>query len=76
MKGRLQGEVLKRGIEFRRTIVTSIQEVFEAFPDAKAVFNCTGLGSYHLKGVEDQLLYPTRVCDLLNATGRLLLTGS
>jgi len=26
----------------------------------KAVFNCTGLGSYYLKGVEDKLLYPTR----------------
>ena len=35
-------------------------QVSEKFPGTEAVFNCTGLGSYHLKGVEDKLLYPTR----------------
>lgn len=58
---RLQNEVLKRGIQMRRTTVTDLDNVFTAYPDARAVFNCTGLGSYHLKGVEDKLLYPTRV---------------
>ncbi|KAF9874532.1 d-amino acid [Colletotrichum karsti] len=29
-------------------------------PDVKAIFNCTGLGSYHLGGVEDKAMYPTR----------------
>jgi D-amino-acid oxidase len=38
-----------------------IRLVFKEFPNAKAIFNCTGLGSYHLKGVEDHNLYPTRV---------------
>lgn len=53
--------MLKRGIEIFRTSVDDIREVFERSPGAKAVFNCTGLGSYSLKGVEDKLLYPTRV---------------
>jgi hypothetical protein len=52
---------LSRGIEFQRTTVSDINEVLQDFPDVKAVFNCTGLGSYHLKGVEDKSLYPTRV---------------
>ncbi|PMD35686.1 putative D-amino acid oxidase [Hyaloscypha variabilis F] len=56
----LQGEVLKKGIDILRVSVDDIGEVFERFPGAKAVFNCTGLGSYNLKGVEDKLLYPTR----------------
>jgi len=59
---RLQGEVLKRGVEIHRASVDDIRELFERFPNVKAVFNCTGLGSYSLKGVEDKLLYPTRVC--------------
>ena len=57
----MQGELLKREIEIFRTSVDDIREVFERSPSAKAVFNCTGLGSYSLKGVEDKLLYPTRV---------------
>lgn len=56
----LQGEALKRDIEFQRTTVSDINDVLEAYPAAKAVFNCTGLGSYSLKGVEDKFLYPTR----------------
>ena len=44
-----------------RMFFGDIQELFDAYPQAKAFFNCTGLGSYHLKGVEDKLLYPTRV---------------
>lgn len=40
----------------------SIDEMFTAFPSANAYFNCTGLGAYSLKGVEDKSVYPTRVC--------------
>jgi D-amino-acid oxidase len=58
---RLQGEVLRRGIEIRRNHISDIQDVFKMFPSAKAIFNCTGLGSYHLKGIEDKSLYPQRV---------------
>ncbi|KAK2000684.1 FAD dependent oxidoreductase [Colletotrichum falcatum] len=29
-------------------------------PDVTAVFNCTGLGSYFLGGVQDKSMYPTR----------------
>ncbi|KAG9717394.1 putative D-amino acid oxidase, partial [Aureobasidium melanogenum] len=35
-------------------------ELFQAFPSATAYFNCTGLGAYSLKGVEDKSVYPTR----------------
>lgn len=44
----------------QRTTVTDIRELTDD-SDVKAVFNCTGLGSYSLKGVEDKSLYPTRV---------------
>lgn len=60
MIDRLQNEVLKRGIEMQRTTVTDIRELTND-SSVKAVFNCTGLGSYNLKGVEDKTLYPTRV---------------
>lgn len=34
-------------------------------PNVAAVFNCTGLGSYFLGGVEDKAMYPTRGQTLL-----------
>ncbi|KAK2053568.1 FAD dependent oxidoreductase [Colletotrichum caudatum] len=39
-----------------------IQHINDAWvsPDVKAVFNCTGLGSYFLDGVRDKSMYPTR----------------
>lgn len=37
-----------------------IRQAFQDIP-SDAYFNCTGLGSYRLKGVEDKSLYPTRV---------------
>ncbi|KAH0148834.1 putative D-amino acid oxidase, partial [Aureobasidium melanogenum] len=57
---RLQGEVKRQGIEIRRGMFDSIDELFTAFPSATAYFNCTGLGAYSLKGVEDKSVYPTR----------------
>jgi hypothetical protein len=61
MMDRLQGQVLKQGIQIYRRTYDDIRELIKDYPNAKAIFNCTGLGSYHLKGVEDKLLYPTRV---------------
>ncbi len=58
---RLQGECLKLGIEMHKKHFENIHEAFEQYPGAKAYFNCTGLGSYHLKGVEDHSLFPARV---------------
>jgi len=60
MADRLQGEVMKQGIQIYRRTYDDIRELIKDYPSAKAIFNCTGLGSYHLKGVEDKLLYPTR----------------
>jgi D-amino-acid oxidase len=59
---RLHGEALKRGIEMYRRTYDDIRELIKDYPIAKAFFNCTDLGSYRLKGVEDKLLYPSRVC--------------
>ncbi|KAG9590657.1 putative D-amino acid oxidase, partial [Aureobasidium melanogenum] len=56
----LQGEVKRQGIEIRRGMFDSIDELFTAFPSATAYFNCTGLGAYSLKGIEDKSVYPTR----------------
>jgi hypothetical protein len=59
---RLQGEAKRQGIEIRRGSFESLDELFTAFPSANAYFNCTGLGAYSLKGVQDKNVYPTRVC--------------
>ena len=58
----LQTQVLSHGIQMYRRIYEDIRELISDFPDAKAYFNCTGLGSDYLKGVEDKLLYPTMGC--------------
>lgn len=58
---RLQVQVLKVGIDLRRAQFDDINSLFESFPTAKTFFNCTGLGSYSLKGVEDHNVYPTKV---------------
>ncbi|KAI0006270.1 putative D-amino acid oxidase [Xylariaceae sp. FL0662B] len=55
----LNVQCLKNDIEMRRTSFEDIRQVFRDIP-ADAYFNCTGLGSRHLKGVEDADLYPTR----------------
>ncbi|KAI9054274.1 hypothetical protein LZ554_001442 [Drepanopeziza brunnea f. sp. 'monogermtubi'] len=70
----LQNECLKKGVEIRRKSVESISDVFADYPDAKAVFNCTGLGSYSLKGVEDKSMYPTRGQIMLVESPKVPLT--
>lgn len=57
----MQSQALQKGIQIRRAIITDINELFAQYPNATAYFNCSGLGSYSLKGVEDKSLYPTRV---------------
>lgn len=38
-----------------------IDELTADFPDAIAIFNCTGLGARDLGGVADDSVYPTKV---------------
>lgn len=59
---RLQVQVLKAGIDLRRSQYDDINGLFDNFPTANTFLNCTGLGSYSLKGVEDHNVYPTKVC--------------
>ncbi|KAJ5593959.1 uncharacterized protein N7459_000167 [Penicillium hispanicum] len=56
----LQMEAISHGIEIHRKIFTGIRDVFKMYPQASTVFNCTGLGSLTLGGVEDKKLYPAR----------------
>ncbi|THX52632.1 putative D-amino acid oxidase [Aureobasidium pullulans] len=70
----LQGEARRQGIEIRRGMFESLDELFTAFPDANAYFNCTGLGSYSLKGVEDKSIYPTRGQIMLVESPKTLMT--
>lgn len=73
---RLQVQVLKAGIDLRRAKFDDINRLFESFPTAKAFFNCTGLGSYSLKGVEDHNVYPTKVRhQLLSLLSHMTLGG-
>ncbi|CAI6099281.1 unnamed protein product [Clonostachys chloroleuca] len=50
---RLQAEAVRLGIEVRRAIIDDLSEIPGRFTTASAIFNCTGLGSLTLKGVED-----------------------
>lgn len=58
---RLQTEMTRLGIEVHRRVFSHINEAFRLYPDAKAVFNCTGLGSLTLGGVEDRKIFAARV---------------
>lgn len=55
----LKGYVEARGVSFVRRGVAHVDEAFLA-PETQTVFNCTGLGSRNLGGVEDEAVYPTR----------------
>ncbi|KAI9487599.1 MAG: FAD dependent oxidoreductase [Benjaminiella poitrasii] len=48
------------GGRIERKSFDSIQQVYEEFNDADIIVNCTGLGSYHLKDVQDHTMYPIR----------------
>jgi D-amino-acid oxidase len=54
-------EAIKSGIKIERRQIEHIDDCFEGSTSVSAVFNCTGLGSYSLGGVEDHDLYPTKV---------------
>lgn len=47
------------GINLHRQRINHIDQA-RLSKDVAAVFNCTGLGSYYLGGVEDKSMYPTR----------------
>jgi glycine/D-amino acid oxidase-like deaminating enzyme len=38
----------------------SLQSVMDQYQDADTLINCTGMGSYYLKDVQDHTLYPVR----------------
>ncbi|GAA5805862.1 hypothetical protein HPULCUR_011388 [Helicostylum pulchrum] len=52
--------VKKLGGRLQRQSFESIQEVIEQYKDVDTVINCTGLGSYYLKDVQDHTMYPIR----------------
>lgn len=47
-----------KGVVFERKTLTHIAQAYGS--NTKAVFNCTGLGSFSLNGVNDTNMYPTR----------------
>ncbi|SCV57853.1 related to D-amino-acid oxidase [Fusarium fujikuroi] len=56
----LQTEAIRLNIEIHRRIFGHIDEAFELYPQATAVFNCTGLGAMSLGGVADNSMFPAR----------------
>lgn len=60
MESRLQAEAERLGIQIYRKIFYTIQEAFSFDPQA-IVFNCTGIGSMTLGGVEDNTMFSARV---------------
>lgn len=71
---RLQNECLRKGIQIHRKSIPSITSITTTYPHAKAIFNCTGLGSYSLGDVEDKTMYPTRGQVMLVETPTVPLT--
>ncbi|CRG88491.1 hypothetical protein PISL3812_05522 [Talaromyces islandicus] len=63
----LQSDLLKAGVMFLRRPYEHIDQVFDDFPAAVAVFNCTGLGARTLGGVEDKNVYSIKGQTLLLA---------
>lgn len=61
MKHRLQGHLIRAGVNFKRKHYDHIDTLFADFPNAAAVFNCTGLGARSLGGVEDPDVFPAKV---------------
>ncbi|KAJ9419949.1 hypothetical protein FOXG_15614 [Fusarium oxysporum f. sp. lycopersici 4287] len=56
----LQAEATRLGIEIRRAIIDDLSDIPRHFPNTSTIFNCTGLGSLTLKGVEDHDVYPAK----------------
>nr|POE72099.1 d-amino-acid oxidase [Quercus suber] len=59
----LLGQCVKNNVVVRRGIATQITDAASFHHSgnrADLVVNCTGLSSFHLKGVEDKTLYPLR----------------
>lgn len=46
------------GVKIQRQKLAHVSQAY--LPNTKAVFNCTGLGSRYLPGVQDSNVYPTR----------------
>lgn len=58
---RLQTEATRLGIQVHRRVFTHIKDAFRAYPNTTAVFNCAGIGSLTLGGVEDKKIFSARV---------------
>lgn len=62
---RLLSRLIKAGVRIIRRSYDHIDDLVSDFPNATAVFNCTGLGARHLGGVKDERVHPTKVCYLV-----------
>ena len=60
MDARLQAEAERQGIKIYRKIFHTIQEAL-SFDSQAVVFNCTGIGSMTLGGVQDNTMFSARV---------------
>ncbi|PCG93465.1 D-amino-acid oxidase [Penicillium occitanis (nom. inval.)] len=56
----LQSRLLEAEVTFVRRAYDHIDQVFDDFPNAVAVFNCTGLGAKKLGGIDDTKVYPVK----------------
>ncbi|KAI0473445.1 FAD dependent oxidoreductase [Xylariaceae sp. FL0804] len=56
----LLGRCLATDIRFVRRRISHVLDASEAVENCSVIFNCTGLGSHTLGGVEDKAMYPTR----------------
>lgn len=52
---------MRLGIEVHRRVFGHIKDAFRLYPQATAIFNCTGIGALTLGGVEDNKIFSARV---------------
>ncbi|KAI8337886.1 hypothetical protein BC941DRAFT_351611 [Chlamydoabsidia padenii] len=52
--------LISLGGKLERQTFDSLQTVIDQYKDADTLINCTGMGSYYLKDVQDHTLYPVR----------------
>ncbi|KAI5306076.1 hypothetical protein KEM56_002302 [Ascosphaera pollenicola] len=56
----LQGHLIRAEVSFVRKHYDHVDTLFADFPNATALFNCTGLGAKTLGGVNDAAVFPAK----------------
>ncbi|EJU00862.1 nucleotide-binding domain-containing protein [Dacryopinax primogenitus] len=68
-------QVQSKGVKIMRVEVDSLRAALDHIPDAKAIINCSGIGSRYLKDVKDDAVFPERgqTCAIRTSFKKLII---